>query len=292
MNDAFRRTLRSFWRGDHNQTRELAARMAGSADRFRHRGRLPRTSINHITAHDGFTLADLVSHAHKHNAANGEDNRDGSDDNQSTNWGVEGPTNDKEILEARRRAKRGMLASLFLAHGIPMLLAGDEVGNSQNGNNNAYCQDNEIGWVEWTGGGGKSDDLTDLVTQLTALRRSFPQLQGQRWLVGHRGGSHYDVKWITPLGTEMTEADWAVAETRFLSYVIAPIEPSGVPLFVILNAAPEPAEVVLPRWSNCSVWARIFGTVVDNSESGDFRLKIGTKHVAPAQAVTVFAGTS
>ncbi|MGZ8329503.1 MAG: glycogen debranching protein GlgX [Rhodoplanes sp.] len=291
-NDAFRRTLRSFWRGDHNQIRELAARMTGSADRFRHRRRQPRTSINHVTVHDGFTLADLVSHAHKHNAANGEDNRDGSDDNQSTNWGVEGATNDKDVLEARRRAKRGLLASLFLAHGVPLMLAGDEVGNSQNGNNNAYCQDNEIGWVDWSNAGRKAEDLTDLVTQLTALRRSFPQLQGQRWLIGHRGGGHYDVRWLTAQGTEMTQADWAIAEARFLSYVLAPVEPTGVPLYVVLNAAPEAAEAVLPKWPGCSAWARILATVVDNNDLEDCKIKVGVKHLAPAQSVTVFAGTS
>ncbi|MGZ9104386.1 MAG: glycogen debranching protein GlgX [Rhodoplanes sp.] len=291
-NDAFRRTLRSFWRGDHNQIRELAARMTGSADRFRHRRRQPRTSINHVTVHDGVTLADLVSHAHKHNAANGEDNRDGSDDNQSTNWGVEGATNDKDVLEARRRAKRGLLASLFLAHGVPLMLAGDEVGNSQNGNNNAYCQDNEIGWVDWSNAGRKAEDLTDLVTQLTALRRSFPQLQGQRWLIGHRGGGHYDVRWLTAQGTEMTQADWAIAEARFLSYVLAPVEPTGVPLYVVLNAAPEAAEAVLPKWPGCSAWARILATVVDNNDLEDCKIKVGVKHLAPAQSVTVFAGTS
>ncbi len=291
-NDAFRRTLRSFWRGDHNQVRELAACMSGSADRFRYRRRPPRTSMNHVTVHDGFTLADLVSYAHKHNAANREDNRDGSDDNQSTNWGVEGPTNDKEILEARRRAKRGLLASLFLANGIPLMLAGDEVGNSQNGNNNAYCQDNEIGWVDWSGAGREGDDLTDLITQLTAMRRSFPQLQGRRWLIGHRGGGHYDVKWLTAQGTEMTQADWALPETRFLAYVLAPIESSGVALYIILNAAPEAAEIVLPKWPGCSAWTRILATAVDDDDAGDTKLKVGTKYLAPAQSVTVFAGTT
>ena len=291
-NDAFRRTLRSFWRSDHNQVRELAARMAGSADRFRHRRRQPRTSINHITVHDGFTLADLVSYAHKHNIANREENRDGSDDNQSTNWGVEGPTNDKEILEARRRAKRGMIASLFLANGVPLMLAGDEVGNGQDGNNNAYCQDNEIGWVDWSGAGRAGDDLTGLITQLSAMRRSFPQLQGQRWLVGHRGGGHYDVKWLTVQGTEMTQADWALAEARFLAYVLAPIESSGVPLYIILNAAPDATEIVLPKWPGCSAWTLILATAVDDNDPGDTKLKVGTKHLAPAQSVTVFAGTS
>ncbi|MEZ5889436.1 MAG: glycogen debranching protein GlgX [Xanthobacteraceae bacterium] len=291
-NDAFRRTLRSFWRGDHNQVRELAGRMSGSADRFRYRRRPPRASLNFVTAHDGFTLADLVSYAHKHNEANDENNRDGSNDNQSTNWGVEGPTNDKEILEARRRAKRGLLASLFLANGVPMMLGGDEVGNSQNGNNNAYCQDNEIGWVDWSGAGREGDDLTDLITQLTAMRRSFPQLQGRRWLIGHRGGGHYDVKWMTAHGTEMTQADWALAEARFLAYVLAPIESSGVALYIILNAAPEAAEVVLPKWPGCSAWTLILATAVDDDDAGDTKLKVGTKYLAPAQSVTVFAGTT
>jgi glycogen operon protein len=296
-NDCFRRTVRQFWRGEYNQIRDLAARMTGSADRFRYRRRQPRASVNHVTVHDGFTLADLVSYARKHNAANGEDNRDGSDDNQSSNWGVEGPTNDKEILEARRRAKRGLLATLFLAHGVPLMLAGDEVGNGQNGNNNAYCQDNEIGWVDWSGAGRKGEDLTDFVTQLTALRRSFPQLQGQRWLVGHRGGGHHDVKWLTPLGTEMTQADWAFAEARFLSYVLAPIDSSGAPLYIVFNAAAEAIEFVLPKWPACATWARMLATVVEETEHVDAKFKIGAfkvgaKQIAPARSVTVFVGTS
>ena len=135
--------------------------MTGSADLFNHDGRSPRASINHITVHDGFTLADLVSYERKHNEANGEDNRDGSDDNYSTNCGVEGPTDDPQIVELRRQLRRNLLACLMLAQGVPLLLAGDEVGNSQGGNNNAYCQDNEIGWVDWSGLGREGEDLTD-----------------------------------------------------------------------------------------------------------------------------------
>ncbi len=296
-NDAYRRTVRSFWRSDGNQIRDLAARMTGSADPFRYRRRPPRASINHVTVHDGFTLADLVSYARKHNAANGEDNRDGSSDNQSTNWGVEGPTTDKEIIEKRRRARRAMLSSVFLAHGIPLMLAGDEVGNSQSGNNNAYCQDNEIGWVDWSGLADKDDDLTDLVAQLTALRRSFPQLQGAHWLVGHRGGGQHDVKWMTAAGTEMTQADWFIAEARFLSYVLGPLDTSGVPLCIVMNAATESRELILPKWPGCNTWARILATVAEDSETGDAgprggASKVGAKYLAPALSVTVFAGMS
>jgi glycogen operon protein len=177
------------------------------------------------------------------------------------------------------------------------MLAGDEVGNSQSGNNNAYCQDNEIGWVDWSGLGREEDDLTDLVAQLTAVRRSFPQLQGERWLVGHRGGGNYDVKWLTPVGTEMTQADWFVAESRFLSYVLAPLDASGVPLYIVLNAATEGQELVLPKWPGCNSWARILATVADDSEAGDAGSRtggprVGAKYVAPALSVTVFAGMS
>lgn len=290
-NDCFRRNVRSFWRGDANQIRELASRMTGSADRFRYRRRQPRASINHVTVHDGFTLADLVSYSRKHNIANGEDNRDGSDDNQSANWGCEGPTNDKDILEARRRAKRGLMATLLLAQGVPLMLAGDEVSNSQNGNNNAYCQDNDIGWVDWSGAGRKGDDLTELVTQLTALRRSFPQLQGQRWLHGHRASGQYDIKWLTPAGTDMSEADWFHGEARFLSYVLAPVDPTGAPLYIILNASGGAIELTMPKWTGCASWARMLATVVDDGEHGYALVKVGAKHLAPARSVSVFVGT-
>ena len=160
-NDIYRQTLRRFWRGDDNVAGDLAHCMTGSSVQFQHDGRSPRSSINHVTVHDGFTLEDLVSYEHKHNEANGEDNRDGSDDNLSVNCGVEGATDDPAILAMRRRRKRNQLACLFLAQGVPLLLAGDEVGNSQNGNNNAYCQDNEIGWVDWSKAGSE-DDLTAL----------------------------------------------------------------------------------------------------------------------------------
>ncbi len=291
-NDLFRRTVRSFWRGDSNQIRELAARMTGSSDRFRHHGRAPRASLNHVTVHDGFTLADLVSYSHKHNEANGEQNRDGSDDNQSNNWGVEGATDDPTVLDIRDRLRRGLLATLMLAQGVPLLLAGEEVGNSQGGNNNAYCQDNEVGWVDWTRTDVEGDDLTGLVSQLTALRRAFPQLQGRRWLVGRLADGQYDVKWLTPKGAEMTEGDWGFAEAHFLSWVLAPIERSGAPLFIILNAAAQPIEYMLPEWPGCSAWSCLLATVVAGNESGHGKIDVGARRVAPPRSVSVFAGSS
>ena len=159
---------------------------------------------------------------HKHNEANGEDNRDGSNDNHSNNCGIEGPTDDPAIIALRRQLRKNQLACLLLAQGVPLMLAGDEVGNSQNGNNNAYCQDNEIGWVDWEGLGREGDDLTDFIGHLTELRRRFPQLRSQRWLDGRRADGSYDVLWLTPAAEEMTEEDWKFPEGRFLSYVLGP----------------------------------------------------------------------
>ena len=219
-NDFYRHTARRFWRGDGNLIGDLAHCMTGSAAQFQHNGRSPRASVNHVTVHDGFTLADWASYEHKHNEANGEDNRDGADDNQSTNCGVEGPTDDAEILALRRRLRKNQLATLFLAQGVPLLLAGDEVGNGQDGNNNTYCQDNPTGWVDWSKLGSE-DDFTGFIGELTRLRQRFPQLKSQKWMEGHRADGTYDVKWLTPGGTEMQEADWNFPDGRFLAYVLA-----------------------------------------------------------------------
>ncbi len=188
--------------------------MTGSADIFEHHGRTPRASINHVTVHDGFTLADLVSYERKHNEANRENNRDGSDSNLSTNCGVEGPTDDAEIVAMRRRLRRNFLSCLLLAQGVPLLLAGDEVGNSQGGNNNAYCQDNEIGWVDWSGLGRDGEDMTAFIGQLAQLRRALPAASGSP--AGSRVDAPdgtYDVLWLTPDAGEMIEAGLAVFRT-------------------------------------------------------------------------------
>jgi isoamylase len=286
-NDAYRKTLRCFWRGDAGQLPELGRRLTASADIYRHRGRAPRASVNHVTVHDGFTLADLVSYEGKHNEANGEDNRDGSDENFSTNCGVEGPTDDPAIIERRRKLRRAQLACLILAQGVPLLLAGDEVGNSQGGNNNTYCQDSDIGWTHWSGIGQEGEDLVDFVGQLTALRRRYPQLKPRHWLKGKLPDGSHDIIWLTPASTEMTDKDWNFAEGRFLSYVLAPVEGSPGALFIVLNAAAEEVEFTLPKYRAVKHWRSELATV-PLGLSGD-QLPAGAKAKAPASSVTVFA---
>jgi isoamylase len=288
-NDAYRRTLRRYWRGEGGLLGELARRMTGSADLFDKDGRRPRASINHVTVHDGFTLADLVSYNEKHNEPNGEDNRDGSDENFSTNCGVDGPTNKPEILALRRQLRRNQLASLMLVHGVPLLLAGDEVANSQSGNNNAYCQDNEIGWIDWSGLGVEGDDLTEFITRLSGLRRLFPQLRPRRWVEGKRPDGSYGALWLTPQATEMTEQDWKFHEAHFLAYVLAGIA-GGTPLYIVLNAASEPIPFKVPPWRGCRSWNQLLDTTaVDGSSKGEM-LRVGQMSEAPPRSILVFEG--
>src|SRR6266852_996396 len=221
-NDRYRSAMRRYWSGEGSLIGEVSSRMTGSSDVYNHDGRKPRAGINHITVHDGFTLQDLFSYNEKHNEANGEDNRDGSNDNLSNNCGHEGPTDDATIVALRRQLRKNQLACLLLAQGLPLILAGDEVGNTQNGNNNAYCQDNEIGWVGWDGLNRDGDDLTDFVGHLTALRERFPQIRSGRWLDGRRADGSYGVLWLTPAAEEMKEQDWNFPEGRFLAYVLGP----------------------------------------------------------------------
>ena len=288
-NDHFRHTLRRYWAGAGSLIGELGGRMTGSADLFNHDGRSPRASINHVTVHDGFTLADLVSYEGKHNEANAEDNRDGSDDNQSNNWGVEGPTDDPNILKLRQQVRRNQLACLMLAHGIPLLLAGDEVGNSQSGNNNAYCQDNPIGWVDWSGSGREGDDMTALVSQLTELRQQFPQLRPRHWVDGRRADGSYGVLWFTPKATEMTPEDWNFPEGRFLSYVLGPLEKGQSPLYIVLNAAPEEIDFVLPTVPKVGHWTARLNTAASQDQQDSAP---GAKLQAPARSVLVFSGAA
>ncbi len=289
-NDYFRRALRRYWSGEGNLIGELAGRMTGSADAFVPAGRPPRSGINHITVHDGFTLADLVSYERKHNEANGEDNRDGSDENYSSNCGVEGPTNDPGILELRRQLRRNLLACLTLAQGVPLLLAGDEVGNSQNGNNNAYCQDNSVGWVDWSALGNPGEDLSALVADLTALRRRFGQLRPRRWVDGRRTDGSFGVLWLTPKATEMAEDDWKFPEGRFLSYVLNSAEGGEAPLYIVLNAAPEAIAFTLPGLPEYGQWSMLLETAPSPRTGKQFAS--GTTMEAPPRSVLVFAGTA
>jgi isoamylase len=289
-NDRFRRTLRRYWSGDGNLIGELGRRMTGSADLFDHGSRAPRSSVNHVTVHDGFTLADLVSYERKHNEANGEDNRDGSDENDSTNFGVEGPTDDSNILELRRQTRRNQLASLMLAQGVPLMLAGDEIGNSQGGNNNAYCQDNPIGWVDWSALGNAEDDMTSLVSEVTALRRRFSQLCARRWVEGRRPDGSFGVLWLTPHATEMTEQDWNFPEGRFLSYVLGPVQQTDAPLYVVLNAAPQTIEFMLPALAQYTRWTPCLQTAREPRLGGE--LPAGSKAHAPPRSILVFSGAA
>jgi isoamylase len=205
-NGLYRDTMRDFWRAQSNVA-QFASRFTGSSDLYQLDGRAPFASINFITAHDGFTLRDLVSYNEKHNEANGEDNHDGSDDNRSWNHGVEGPTDDPGVNALRARQQRNFLATLFLSQGVPMLLGGDEFGRSQRGNNNAWCQDNELSWFRWS---EADEELTEFTRRLIALRQAHPVFRRSRFLSGHeiKGSGLPDVWWFRPDGRRMTQKDW------------------------------------------------------------------------------------
>ncbi len=209
LNDKFRDGARRFWRGDLKMSGELARRMHGSAELFERSGRPPHASVNKITSHDGYTLADVVAYEERHNHANGEDNRDGNPHNFSRNYGVEGPTSDPAILRMRRQQRLNLLATLLCSQGTPFLLAGDETGNSQQGNNNAYAQDNETGWIDWRGL-DEDPEFTDAVKTLLAIRREFPLLRLNRYVHGRdtRDGIETAVGWINPDGGLRTDEDW------------------------------------------------------------------------------------
>jgi isoamylase len=210
-NGQYRDVVRDLWRGQPGTLPEFASRLSGSSDLYETSGRRPVASINFVTCHDGFPLRDLVSYNHKHNDANGEDNRDGTDDNRSWNCGAEGPTADPEIDDLRDRQKRNFLTTLFFSQGVPMLLAGDELGRTQGGNNNAYCQDNEVSWVDWSLA-GESQDLIDFTRTLSMLRREHPVFRRRRFFRGRlateTADSPGDIVWLTPQGREVTVSYW------------------------------------------------------------------------------------
>jgi isoamylase len=207
-NGKFRDTVRDFWRGQTGTLPDLATRLTGSADLYGPSRRRPNASINLVTSHDGFTLRDLVSYENKHNEANGESNNDGSDDNRSWSCGVEGPTDDQVVLKLRSGQSRAMLATLLLSLGVPMLLGGDELGRTQRGNNNAYCQDNEIAWFDW---GSVDEDLLAFTREVVAARRRHHVLRRRRFA---GGALRDDIAWFTPAGSTMTDSDWRAGWTR------------------------------------------------------------------------------
>ncbi|POR54707.1 glycogen operon protein [Paraburkholderia eburnea] len=219
-NDRFRDSVRRYWRGAPGQRADLAARLTGSADLFDKRTRRPWASLNFVTSHDGFTLADLVSYEDKHNEANGEDNRDGHNENWSANWGVEGPTDDPAILDTRARVARSMLATLFIAIGTPMLLAGDETRRTQRGNNNAYCQDNEISWLDWSlAATPQGEAMTTFAARAIALRRDHPLLRETHFLFGDREvlPDVHDIDWFDEHGERLSPQAWQDPQSHVLA---------------------------------------------------------------------------
>lgn len=262
-NDRYRDTARAFWRGDEGQLAELATRLMASADFFDRRGRRPFASVNFITAHDGYTLHDLVAYDDKHNEANGEDNNDGHDHNLSWNHGVEGPTEDPDIHALRLRQIRNFFATLMFSQGTPMMLAGDEMLRTQGGNNNAYCQDNEISWLDWNLS-GDAQSMIDYLRHVIVLRRRYPILRRGRFLSGdyNEDLGLKEVTWLTPEGDEMDVERWEEPEARSLGVLLdGRARPSGirragadVTLLLLLNAHPEAMTFQLPEVPRGSAW--------------------------------------
>ncbi|HZR37378.1 MAG TPA: glycogen debranching protein GlgX [Nevskia sp.] len=251
-NDKFRSCARRYWRGDPGMRGALAAVLQGTAELFDHRRRRPWASLNFVTAHDGYTLRDLVSYEAKHNEANGEDNRDGSDHNDSRNWGAEGPTDDQRVEAQRRRAQRSLLCTLFLSHGTPMLLAGDEFGQTQQGNNNAYCQDNELSWLDWRlAESAEGKALADFVANLIRIRREHPVFQGLWFQHGQAEPAHglKDIFWFDERGNELAPADWDNPNARLLGVRRALARDDGrIEVAILLfNADEAPHEFQLPQ---------------------------------------------
>jgi isoamylase len=262
-NDRYRDTVRAFWRGDRGLVGAFAERFAGSSDLFRQHGRKPTASVNFLTSHDGFTLADVVSYNDRHNEANLEDGADGHSHNLSWNCGVEGPTDDPAVRQLRARQARNFLATLLLSQGVPMLLAGDEFGHTQSGNNNAYCQDSELAWLDWSLA-ERNADLLRFVRRLIDLRRSRLWLRRDTFLKGTRRGAHAkDVTWLHPSGREMLEEDWNNSGLRAIAVHMdgAPSRAAnGGDLLVAFNSDDVPVDLTLPSPPPGSVWRLLFDT--------------------------------
>jgi glycogen operon protein len=270
-NGKYRDTVRSFWKGDGGVVSEFATRLTGSSDLYQDDGRRPYSSINFITAHDGFTMQDLVSYNEKHNEANGEDNRDGANDNASWNCGVEGPTDDPAIVELRERQKRNLFATLMLSQGVPMILAGDELSHTQGGNNNVYCQDNELAWLDWKLDGRKQSFL-DFCRRVTRIWRTQPVLQRRKFFGGRaiRGSDVKDIAWYGPEGSEMPDEAWDAGFVKCLGVrlngdQINDMDPRGVPIvgetmLILYNGHWESIPFTLPACAADHTWELLVNT--------------------------------
>jgi len=270
-NDRYRDTVRRYWRGDGGQLPELARRLHGSGDIFEYAGRRPRDSINFITSHDGFTLRDLVSYSRRHNEANGEDNNDGHRENYSNNQGIEGPSHDPAIEELRRRLQRNFLATLAVSQGVPMLLAGDERGRTQLGNNNAYCQDSEINWISWDDSDGSVTELVAFTRKLLHLRQQFPVLQAFEYRHRPSDPSDDGIQWLNGDGRLMRDEHWHEHRNQLLGYLLTekPDDATGESrcLLVIFNAAREECGFTLPAIATPG-WRLVVDTADPEAPSG------------------------
>ncbi|MDQ3164572.1 MAG: glycogen debranching protein GlgX [Actinomycetota bacterium] len=270
-NGRYRDCIRDYWRGEQRTLGEFAARISGSSDLYESDGRAPYASVNFVTAHDGFTLRDLVSYNEKHNSANGEDNRDGDSHNRSWNCGVEGPTDDLEIISVRRRQQRNLLATLLLSQGVPMLLHGDELGRTQEGNNNAYCQDSTLSWVDWT---DVDADLLAFTQSLVALRAAHPVFRRRRFFTGHPSASGVpDIAWLRPDGAAMGPPDWSEATDHAMTVFLngdAITEPGlrgeqirDESFLLILNPEEKDVEMTIPDGVFGTQWAVVLDTATE-----------------------------
>src|SRR5437870_3160920 len=296
-NGNYRDVVRRFWKGDGGLLSEFATRLSGSSDLYQSDGRMPYASINFITCHDGFTLHDLVSYNEKHNDANGEDNRDGENNNLSWNGGAEGPTDDPAVVALRERQKRNLLATLMLSQGVPMLSHGDEISRTQKGNNNAYCQDNEISWIDWTLDADRRT-LLQFTAKLVRFRLSQPALRRRKYFQGRsiRGGEVKDVAWLAPDGREMTDEAWNADFVRSLGMLLSgsaieEVDERGEPiagdtLLVLLNGHHDKVPFTLPPLEADQQWQRVFDTF--DPHSADKVFKPGGRYPLQGRSVVVF----
>ena len=295
-NGKYRDSARDFWRGEPTLG-EFAARVAGSADLYEHSGRRPVASVNFVTAHDGFTLRDLVSYNDKHNEANGEDNNDGESHNRSWNHGTEGPTTDPEILSARARSQRNLLATLLLSQGVPMLLHGDEIGRTQRGVNNGYAQDSEISWVDWA---AVDEPLLEFTATLARLRAEHPTFRRKRFFGGQPADADLgDIVWLHPQGRPMAEQDWDNGLRVLGMYLnggaIAGVDATGNPIedddfLLYFNGGHEPVEITLPGEEYGASWDVVIDTAAD-ARADDALPACSTRRIEASSTVVLVAHT-
>jgi isoamylase len=297
-NGKYRDSIRRFWRGDTGQVGELAYRLTGSSDLYAHNGRRPYASINFITVHDGFTLRDLVSYSEKHNEANGEDNRDGHDENLSWNCGIEGETRDREVQSLRAKQMRNFLTTLLTSQGVPMILAGDEVMRTQRGNNNAYCQDNEISWMSWELNRDQLQML-DWTRRMIAFRKQHATLRRRRYFQGRpiRGAGIKDISWLQPDGSEMNDDAWSDEGVRSLAFLIAGAASDIVDdgdnheiddtLIFLLNSSDAPVKFSMPRLQGARPWQLEFDTSHPASPKTSRRFSGGEAYMLAARSMAV-----